>query len=422
MQAPRNVLGLLFLSLLVASAAWAQGLPTAKPEDVGMSTQRLARVTEVFKSLVNEGRIAGAVMLVARNGKVVYYEALGKADPVAGTPMAKDSIFRIYSMTKPFTSMAVMLLVEEGKLVLTDPVSKYLPQLAKRPVGVEKPGPDGKPTLVMEPARREMMVQDLLRHTSGLTYGVFGKSLVKDQYKAVGADAEDITNAELIERLAKVPLAFHPGSTWEYSRSTDVLGRLVEVVSGKPFSKFLSERIFGPLKLKDTAFHVPQGNLARLAQAGLDPDTKQVPALLDVTKPPTYEAGGQGLVSTAQDYVRLAQLFLNGGELDGVRLLGRKTVELMTADHLEPAMVQNSVTYLPGPGAGFGLGFAVRREAGVWPALGSAGDYSWSGLGGTTFWVDPKERLIGILMTQAPFQRNYTRNLFRNLVLQAVVK
>jgi CubicO group peptidase (beta-lactamase class C family) len=408
--------------VVLSATVWAQGLPTAKPEEVGLSSQRLARVTEAFKTAVNDGIVSGAVMLVARDGKVVFYEAVGKADAAAGTPMAKDSIFRLYSMTKPFTSAAVLMLVEEGKLLLSDPITKYLPQLGKRSVGVEKKDAAGKVELVLEPARREITVQDLLRHTSGLTYGVFGKSLVKDQYKSAGVDEENITNAELVERLAKVPLLFQPGTAFEYGRSTDVLGRLVEVVSGKNLGQFLSERIIAPLKLKDTAFHVPGAKLGRLAQAGVDPQTKKVPDLLDVTKPPTYEAGGQGLVGTAQDYVRIAQMYLNGGELDGVRLLGRKTVELMTSDHLEPAMVQNSTAYLPGPGYGFGLGFAVRRDAGVSAVPGSVGDYNWSGFGGTTFWVDPKERLIGVLMTQAPGQRLYTRQLFKTLVMQSIIK
>lgn len=422
MKLGNRMLSCVLALLAFAATAWAQGLPVAKPEEVGLSSQRLARVTAAFKAMSDEGRIAGAVMLVARHGKVALYEAVGKADPAAGTPMAKDSIFRLYSMTKPFTSVAVMMLVEEGKILLSDPVSKYLPQLGKRQVGVEKKDASGKVELVLEPAKREITVQDLLRHTSGLTYGEFGKSMVKDLYKEGGINTVDLTNAELVERLGKLPLMFQPGTTFEYSRSTDVLGRLVEVVSGQTFGQFLQERIIGPLKLKDTAFYVPQAKLARLAQAGMDPDTRQVPTLLDVTTPPKYEAGGQGLVGTAQDYVRFAQMLLNGGQLEGVRLLSRKTVELMTADHLEPGMVQNSIAYLPGPGYGFGLGFAVRKEPGVSAVPGSVGDYNWSGLGGTTFWVDPKENLVGVLMTQAPNQRGYTRQVFKTLVLQAIVK
>jgi CubicO group peptidase (beta-lactamase class C family) len=400
--------------VLTATTAWAADLPLTKPEQVGLSSERLARITDLLRTDVEKGRLPGAVALVARKGRIAYFEAVGFRDKAAGAPLRKDDIFRIYSMTKPFTSVAILMLRDDGKLDLNDPVSKYLPQLAKLKVGVEKKDDAGQVTLALEPSKRDMTIQDLLRHTSGLTYGVFGTGAVKKLYGEHAVDVTDQTNAELIDKLAKVPLMHQPGTTWEYSRSTDVLGRVVEVVSGKTLSQFLDERLFRPLKMADTAFWVPDGKQARLAQAlAADPDTQRPISLFDVTKPPKFEGGGQTAVSTTMDYARFTQMLLNRGRLDGKRLLSRKTVETMTADHLG-AMAG------PSPGYGFGLGFAVRREVGLSPTPGTVGDYNWGGLGGTAFWVDPKEDLIAVWMMQAPGQRVYYRNAFRSLVYQAI--
>ena len=364
---------------------------------------------------MEKGRLPGAVAVVARKGRIAYFEAAGFRDKGAGTPLRKDDIFRIYSMTKPFTSVAIMMLRDEGKLDLNDAVSKYLPQLGKLQVAVEKKDPaTAQATVTVEPSKRDMTIQDLLRHTSGLTYGVFGTGAVKKLYTENGVDVSDHTNADLVDKLGKLPLMYQPGTTWEYSRSTDVLGRVVEVVSSKSLSQFLDERLFRPLKMVDTAFFVPNGKQVRLAQAfATDPDTQRAVSLLDVTKPPKYEAGGQGAVSTALDYTRFSQMLANRGRLDGTRLLGRKTVELMTADHL--AKIDGPV-----PGYGFGLGFAVRRDAGVATFAGSAGDYNWGGFAGTYFWVDPKEELVAVWMMQAPGQRLHYRQAFRSLVYQAI--
>jgi CubicO group peptidase (beta-lactamase class C family) len=404
----------LALVLLLSTGAWAQGLPTAKPEAVGLSTERLDRVAQTIRADVEKGRLPGAVVLIARKGRVAYFESFGFRDKAASAPMSKDAIFRIYSMTKPFTSVAVMMLVEEGKIQLTDPVSKYLPQLAKLQVGMEKPEASG--TLTLVPADREMTIQDLLRHTSGLTYGVFGKSAVKDLYLKGGADSNDHTNAELIDKLARLPLHYQPGTTWEYGRSTDVLGRLVEVVSGTTLSRFLEERIFQPLRMPDTSFWVPQPKQGRIAQPlPADPDTGKEVKLLDVTQPPKYEAGGQGGVATTMDYARFSQMLLERGRLNGVRLLSRKSVEFMTGDQL-------GAIKFPRPGWTFGLGFAVRKETGLAGEPGSVGEYNWGGFGGTFFWVDPKEELVVVWMAQGPGQRNYYRGLFKNLVMQALVE
>ncbi len=426
MSAKMTVLRVALAWLVLSAAAWGQGLPAANPEQVGMSSQRLARIAEVFKADVAKGRFAGAVVLVARDGKVAYFEAIGQSDPATGTAMRKDAIFRIASMTKPIVTVGVMMLVEEGRLQLTDPISKYLPQLAQRQVGVEKPDASGKTVLVLEPARREITVHDLLRHTSGFTYSFLGKSMVKDLYKEAfaGVDSSGMNNAEFVERLAKLPLAYQPGTTWEYGQATDVLGRLVEVISGQNLGEFVTERILKPLKMRDTGFYVPADKLARLAQPGKDPASGQVPRVMDATKPPKWESGGGGMVSTAADYVRFSQMLLNGGELEGVRILGRKTVELMTANHLDATVnvSPGAPLNLLGPGYGFGLGFAVRREQGISSLPGSVGEYRWNGIYGTYFWVDPRERLIGIVLVQQPGQTPYLMQVSKVLILEAVEK
>src|SRR6266850_2967718 len=370
----------------------------------GLDKARLDRLERLIRADVERGRIPGAVMLVMRDGKVVMNKAIGKQDAEKGTAMRADSIFRIYSMTKPIVSVAAMMLVEEGKLQLSDPVSQHIPELKGLKVGVEKG--DG---LDLVAATREPTVHDLMRHTSGFTYGVFGKSMVKELYTKAGVDGRDQTNAEFVKKLSTVPLMFQPGSTWEYSRSTDVLGVVVERVSGQTLDRFLEERILKPLGMKDTGFSVPAEKQARLAEAfPVDPDSKQPVTLLDVRQPPKLLSGGGGGVSTAADYLRFAQMMLNGGELNGVRILSKKTVEYMTTDHIGAV---RGPTYLPGPGYGFGLGVAVRLTDGQAATPGSAGDYNWGGLGGTYFWVDPKEKLIAIWMMQAPGQRVYYRGI-----------
>jgi CubicO group peptidase (beta-lactamase class C family) len=389
---------LVAISLLALLAGCA-----AVPAGRGLDPARLDRAEAVVRADVEKKRIPGVVMLVARDGKVVKQSVLGHQDPQKGTPMQADSIFRLYSMTKPIVTVAAMILVEEGRMQLSDPVSQHIPDLKGLRVGVER---DGKLELV--PAAREATIQDLMRHTSGFTYGVFGKSLVKDLYTKHDVDSTDHDNAQFVKKLAAVPLMYQPGTTWEYGRSTDVLGHVVERVSGQPLDRFLEERIFRPLGMKDTAFHVPPGKLARLAEPFPGGS-----AMLNVREKPKYLAGGQGLVGTAADYLRFAQMLLNGGELDGQRILAKKTVAHMTTDHL-------GAIRGPTPGYGFGLGFTVRLADGQAPIAGSAGDYNWAGLGGTYFWVDPKERLVAVWMMQNIPLRTHYRNLYRNLVYGAM--
>ena len=374
-----------------------------------LDTARVGQLEQAFAAEIASKKIPGAVMLVARDGVVDYEKALGVQDPVTGAPMRMDSIFRIYSMTKPVVSVVAMQLAEEGRIRLDDPVAQTIPELKGLRVGIER---DGKLEIV--PAQREMTIRDLLRHTSGFTYGVFGKGMVKTLYGKEGVDATNINNAELVRRLAKVPLMHQPGTVWEYSRSTDVLGHLIERVTGQPLDAVLEARIFKPLKMVDTGFWVPLAKLDRVAEAfDKDPEGAAAYRLLQVRYKPTYLAGGQGLVSTARDYLRFAQMLANGGELDGARILKPESIAEMTRNQL-------GTIKGPSPAYGFGLGFAVRLADDGSPTPGRAGEYNWSGYGGTTFWVDPKEGLIAILMTQGPNQRMHTRTLFRKQVYGAL--
>ena len=302
--------------IVLASPAPAASLPTTSPEQVGLSSQRLERIGEFLKHEIAQRRLPGAVALVVRKGQIVYFESFGVRDPASGAPMSNDAIFRMYSMTKPFTSVAAMMLVEEGKIALTDPLSKFLPQLGKLEVSVPKLDPaTGTTTYSNVTAEREATVQDLLRHTAGLTYGETTKNVrVNELYDKVGVDAEDITNAELVERLAKVPLTNQPGAAFGYGRATDVLGRVIEVVADTTLGQFLEARIFAPLQMRDSGFFVSKDSLGRLAQPfPSDPATGKPIALIDVSSPPKYEAGGDNAASTASDYARFSQMLLNGG-------------------------------------------------------------------------------------------------------------
>jgi CubicO group peptidase (beta-lactamase class C family) len=388
-------------------------LPVGKPEDVGLSAAALERLSMALRDRVASGHVPGAVALVARHGKVAYHESFGVLDPASGAPMTHDAIFRIYSMTKAIVSVAVMILWEEGRLLLGDPIGKYLPALANPKVGVVEGG-----TLTTVPADRPITVQDLLRHTSGLTYEFRGTTPVHKAYAEARVARLRQTNEEQVAALGSVPLLHQPGTVWEYSRSTDVLGRLVEVISGQSLGTFLAERILRPLGMADAGFSVPEKDQGRIAEAfAKDPENGSDVALLDVRRTAIFESGGGGMVATTMDYARFLAMLLNNGRFGETRLLGRKTIELMTSDHL--GAVTGSPDLLP-PGHGFGLGFAVRKVAGMAPFPGSVGNYYWGGAAGTTFWVDPAERLFAVLMIQAPVQREYYRVLFRDLVYAAI--
>ena len=397
----------------------ALGLPKAdRPKEVGLSAKRLARLSAAFRQDVERNMIPGAVVMIARAGQIAYAEAFGWRDREAKAPMQLEAIFWIASMTKPLTSVAAMILAEEGRLQIAAPVVEYLPEFADRTVGADR-----------VPAKRVMTVQDLVRHTSGLTYAAFGDSPVQMIWRDAQPMSEDQTSADMVAKLASLPLMFEPGTTWEYSMSTDVLGRVVEVVSGQDLAAFIDTRICRPLGLRDTGFAATGDREARVAEPQTDPATGGRPPMRDVSRSARWMSGGGGAVSTAADYLRFCQMLLNGGELDGTRVLAPKTVALMASDHLPPGCNYGetarprfgALAPVPEMGYGFGLGFAVRTDAGRCPLPGSVGEYFWGGVLGTSFWIDPVEQLIVVAMMQAPERRLYYRHLLRPLVYGALV-
>jgi CubicO group peptidase (beta-lactamase class C family) len=396
------------------SAPQTPSLPQGKPESLGLSPVRLQQMSDAFKREVDKGNLPGATVMVARKGQIGWFDAIGRQSPAASAPMAKDSIFRIFSMTKPIVSVGIMMLLEEGHFLLSDPVAKFIPEFSEQKVGVEHNG-----KLELAPLKRPMTVQDLLRHTSGITYDHTGNSLVQQLYQQSRLRSRKITNAEHAVMVAGLPLICQPGAEWNYSRSTDILGRIIEVVSGKTLGAFLTERILAPLQMAETAFHTGDENAGRLAEAfPTDPWNGEKVQLFNMLEKPAMESGGGGLVSTTMDYARFCQMLLNRGTLDGNRIISRKALELMASDHLAPEVkIQGT---LLSPGHGFGLGFAVRRQAGIAPFMGSAGQFFWSGMAGTFFWIDPSEDLFAVFMMQGPGQREYIRSMVRNLVYAAI--
>jgi CubicO group peptidase (beta-lactamase class C family) len=422
-----SILHLVTLGLATTARAYAVA-PVGEPEAVGFSSSRLARIAALQQSQVDAGTFSGAVAAIARNGKVAYLRAVGFRDRAKTIPLQSDAIFWIASMTKPVTSVAAMMLVEEGKLDLAAPVPRYLPELKDVMVGVEIKDPvTGKTDLALEPQKRPMTVEDLLRHTAGLVYGV-GSTKVEQLYKSLygttGVYRRDKTLADFVSGLARLPLAHQPGEVWDYGLSVDVLSRVVEVASGQPFDQFLETRLFKPLGMADTGFYVPEAKLSRLVDPpaggrGGPPDS----VLADVTQPTKLFSGGGGLVSTAADYLRFGQMLLNGGELDGVRILSPATVQRMTTNAL-PSDIRFAgyASGLVGPQAGstWGLGFAVRSDA-AWSVVpGSVGSFNWMGTSGTYFWVDPAEQLVAVQMIDAaPGTSGPPSRMFRNLAYGA---
>lgn len=397
-----------------ASPLHTPPLPEGRPAQLGLSPVRLQRASDAFKREVDKGTVPGVTLLVARKGQIGWFDAIGRQSPGSQAPMTKDSIFRIFSMTKPIVSLGIMMLVEDGELLLSDPVAKYIPEFADQKVGVETGG-----QLELVPVAQPMTIQDLLRHTSGLAYEHTGTGPVHQLYQQSRVRSRKISNAEHAAIVAGLPLICQPGAEFNYSRSTDILGRIIEVVSGKTLGSFLTERILAPLGMAETGFSTEQHNAGRLAEPfAQDPWTGEAVQLFNMIERPTMESGGGGLVSTTMDYARFCQMLLNGGTLDGVRLIGRKSLELMASDHLGPQVkIQGT---LLSPGHGFGLGFAVRTEAGLAPFPGSVGSFFWSGIAGTFFWIDPKEELTCIFMAQGPGQRDHLRTLVRDVVYAAV--
>jgi CubicO group peptidase (beta-lactamase class C family) len=413
----------LFIFLFVLSSGSAQELPVAKPEELGFSPERLQRLTDVFQAYANDKKMSGSVVLVARHGKVAYFNAFGKRDVEANATMQNDAIFRIASQTKALVSVGIMILQEEGKLLIADPVSKYIPEFAETTVAEPKEG--GGYNIIK--AKRQITLRDLLTHTAGIGYGY---GLAADKWKEAGiqgwyfADRDEPVGAT-ISRMAKLPMDEHPGEKFVYGYNTDILGVVIEKVSGKPLDEFISSRILTPLGMKDTYFYLPQNKVNRLAtvysayadkplQRSPDPGG-MVGQGMYVNGPRKSFSGGAGLLSTAADYAKFLQMMLNKGTINGNRILAPSTVELMTVSHL------NEIKY--NPGMGFGLGFSVCEELGDRGAPGSVGEYGWGGAYGSTYWVDPKEDLVVVYFKQlTPTNNLDDQNKLRALIYQALVK
>ena len=446
----KKLINLIVVTCLVVplGTLHAKEIAEAKPEREGLSADRLERITAHMNDRVADGTMVGGHGLIARNGKIVYSELYGQADREAGTPMAEDTIYRIYSMTKPITGVALMMLYEEGRFFLNDPVARYIPELANLEVALSTAGTniisdctqsrtvgEGNEELVGQTRKpaRQPTVRDLLTHTAGFTYGVFGNTEVDQQYREAGLLGPNTDLRDFVEALGKIPLQYEPGTQWHYSVSVDIQGRLVEVLSGMSFYEFLRTRIFEPLDMSDTYFTLPAEKLPRLAQLyapkGVQGNNFFARASgpgLDVANPAVsrgyvegtkFESGGGGLVSTTRDYLRFSQMLLNGGELDGVRLLSPKTIELMTTNHLGDIPMGFNRT-----GAGFGLGFGLILNPGDVGEVSSAGEYNWGGAAGTRFWIDPQENLIGIFMVQSIPHRTRLGQEFKVLTYQALTE
>jgi CubicO group peptidase (beta-lactamase class C family) len=411
---------MLALSAFTADAAEPFPLPRADPVSLGLSPEGLREIADTLNADIRKGQIPGAVLLIARRGKIGYFEAFGDRDAETDAPMKTDAIFSIASMTKPMVSVGIMMLAEDGKLAISDPVGKYLPQIADLRVAEDPNAREGE--VETRPAKRQPTIEDLLRHTSGMTSGNRGKSAVNKLWPYSGARAAvSMTGDELLDTIAKLPLLHDPGTAWDYGFSTDVLGLLIEKISGQKLSEFLSQRLWQPLGMKDTAFVVPQEKWDRYAHAfDESPRTGKRQRVLHAQgKPLKYECGTGCAVSTAADYIRFTQMLLNGGTLDGKRVLKPETVANMTSNHLGADFGVDAEGTRPG--FGFGLGFAVRLKPGTAKAPGHVGEYNWGGAYGTYFWNDPSKELAVVFMSQAPGPiRYHYRKLMTKLVLDAL--
>jgi CubicO group peptidase (beta-lactamase class C family) len=409
-------LALLILAVAIARPNRAE---SPSPDPKGFSQAKLERVGEYIRNEIATGKIPGAIILIQQHGKPVYFESLGVRSVATKVPMTADTIFRLYSMSKPVTSVAAMMLVEEGKLSLADPVSKYLPAFADVKVGVEK---RGEPALVLEPVNRPITIEDLLRHTSGLTYGFYGDGAVRKLYANSNLFEGDFDNAEFAERIAKLPLAEQPGTLWDYGHSTDLLGRVIEVVSGQSLFEFEKQRLLDPLEMTDTAFYVADASKRALLAEPMPDDrfVSPIAGISDSMFPRRWESGGAGMVGKTADYARFAQMLLNGGTFDGRRYLKPETIALMASDHIGPeTKIARDYFYFPGAASGFGLGFAVRTTQppnASWPL----GEYRWDGIAGTFFFIDPKDDMFALFMVQTPSQRGRIQLALKTLIYDAL--
>ncbi|KRH79911.1 esterase EstB [Ferrovum sp. JA12] len=416
--------------LITLTTTYAEAI---NPKALGFSKKGLEKITRVYEDEVKEGHIPGAVILIKRYGKIVYAEAIGYQNKSKNISMKRNNIFRNYSMTKPFIAVATMQLMEQGKLTLADPVSKFIPELKDMKVAIEVKEGD-KITYKLVPARREIQIIDLLRHTSGIVYGEITKNkLLQEAYKQqelvnehLAYDVRSLTPEQEITAFSKVPLSTEPGTNWEYSLSVDLLGRIVEKVSGQRLSDYLKQNIFTPLNMVDTGFYITENNLSRLAEPlSIDPFTHQPIHLIDVSEQPANDSGGAGSVTTADDYLNFATMMLDLGSVNHQHILSPASIKLMTSDQLGN---RTTLPYSPGQllmgidGYTFGLGFMVRKENGLAGVLGSKGEYMWAGAAGTFFWVEPEKDLAVVVMTQVPGPvRPYYRRLIKDLVDSALI-
>lgn len=410
-------------SIALSFALLISCLCIARAEDDGrLSRQNLGGIEALIRTEIAERRIPGAVVMIQRGGRTVYLEAFGWRDEVRKLPMTSDTIFRIYSMTKPITTVAALMLVDDGKLKLDDPVAKYIPAFAQTKVGVERRNARGEAELELVPQERPMTIEDLMRHSSGITTGSYGDSLVRKAYAASNLFEGELDNAVLAERIARLPLGEQPGTFWDYGLSTDVLGRVIEVVSGQSLYEFEKQRLFDPLRMKDTFYRAVharrQHRLAHLlARDSVIRDSRwhTLRAMRE------YESGAGGLVSTVFDYARFCEMILRGGELDGRRYLKPETFAIMASNRLWPTSnVNPTAYYFPGDGFGFGLGFAVRTWRGVGNPPGSIGELKWDGALGTYFWIDPKEDMFVILLMQTPTWAERIKPMLKRVVYDAL--
>ena len=419
----------MFVLLMVSVAVgWPNGrraeqpLPASPSLSGSWSPEKLERVGDYIRQEIAAGTMPGAVMLIQQHGHPVYFESFGVRDVESRRPMTADTIFRIYSMSKPITSVAAMMLVEDGKLALDDPVAKYIPAFANVKVGVEKADESGKPALALEPLERPITIEDLLRHTSGLTYGFYGNNAARRIYANSDMFDGDFDNATFAERLARLPLAEQPGTRWDYGHSTDVLGRVIEVISGQSLYQFEKQRLLDPLGMTETAFSVADTQRPRIAEPMPNDRFGMVAGIKDSTVSRRWESGGAGMVGTIGDYAHFAQMLLNGGTLDGRRYLKPETIALMASDRIGPeTKIARDQIYFPGDTSGFGLGFAVRTSVPAntsWPL----GEYRWDGAGGTFFFIDPRDDLFAVFMIQLPMQGGRLQLVLKTLIYEALAR
>jgi len=422
----RHMLGALAgsaLLLLAAAQARAEGTFDI-PAGAHFNAQKLEKIGEFFRNEVATGKIPGAVLLIEQHGKPVYHAFFGVRDPATKMPMTDDTIFRLFSMSKPITSVAAMILIDQKKLKLDDPVEKYIPSFGKVQVGVEKKADNGEKTLELVPLKRPITIQDLMTQTSGITYGFYGSSLVRKAYAAAKIYDGDFTTAEFAERIAKLPLAEQPGTLWDYGHSTDILGRIIEIVSGKSLLQFEKDSLLDPLGMTNTSFYVTDpGKKSLIAMPVSNDSDFRVGFTGYADAPMKWESGGGGMVSSPGDWAKFSRMILNGGKLDGKQYLSPKAFELMTTDHIGPGSgVERDYFYFPGDGFGFGLGFGVRTDPGNAkpPPPGSLGELKWDGASGCYFVVDRKQDMFFVLMEQTPSERQRIQKVVKQLIYEAM--